>query len=405
MALRECIVTALAGRSKNVDLRRPVDKHDDDDDDGGDDDDKKPFVRRGLANARLCNNGTINVSISAPPPMDTPSIKSTSTHNTNAQLADEMARGEVWSVRKWQQGACYVVASEKRVFKLFVAYEEAFHRVCEKERRMHELATRFARDAVMPLVDVFVAEVPWQWRTWGEQATVLAMRRANGDTPDWKSMDGAELAVRGEQLLEALEMLAACGIVHLDIKPDNLVLHNDRVRLIDFGSAATVGLFDDCTLAIRACGTRGFMAPEMIDKERARFTPAADVFSAGVVLALAEVPVAECVKLRKLLKRMQAECAEDRPTASEALAAWRDRVMPALCPKVPVEEVADFIDATAVAAVNDNKNNGSVSGPLRARDANTGSRGAFAGATKQSVSETRGVAAGGEVGDKENGAA
>ena len=69
-----------------------------------------------------------------------------------------------------------------------------------------------------------------------------------------------------------------------------------------------------------------------------------------------------------------------------------------------MEEVADSIDATAVAAVNDNKNNGSDSGALRARDANTGSRGAFAGATKQSVSETRG---GGEVGDKEkeNGAA
>eukprot|EP00961_Rhodomonas_salina_P002164 29941-Rhodomonas_salina.1 len=46
----------------------------------------------------------------------------------------------------------------------------------------------------------------------------------------------------GRQLLECCRALEAAGIAHRDVKPDNLIVVDGRLRLIDFGSAAAMGL-------------------------------------------------------------------------------------------------------------------------------------------------------------------
>jgi serine/threonine protein kinase/Tfp pilus assembly protein PilF len=101
-----------------------------------------------------------------------------------------------------------------------------------------------------------------------------------------------ELARLGAQIAEALAAAHARGIIHGDVKPENVVVQaNGRVKLLDFGIAS---IFAAKTLATtrstmtetpkasaQIAGTLAYMAPEQL-----RGAPAdhrADIFSFGVV--------------------------------------------------------------------------------------------------------------------------
>ncbi|KAI9269541.1 kinase-like domain-containing protein [Helicostylum pulchrum] len=83
-----------------------------------------------------------------------------------------------------------------------------------------------------------------------------------------------------KQLVEAVNHLHTNGIVHRDIKPQNLLLSSDNlVKLIDFGNATTVS----DTLSYNSTGTPAFMAPELLKKVQISPT-CADLWSMGVTL-------------------------------------------------------------------------------------------------------------------------
>ncbi|MCP2169586.1 serine/threonine-protein kinase [Goodfellowiella coeruleoviolacea] len=84
------------------------------------------------------------------------------------------------------------------------------------------------------------------------------------------------------QLLSALEVAHAAGIVHRDVKPGNvMVLPNGRVKLADFGIAQAV---DDPRLTTSGAivGSPAFLAPERIQGSEA--TPASDMWALGATL-------------------------------------------------------------------------------------------------------------------------
>ncbi len=85
-----------------------------------------------------------------------------------------------------------------------------------------------------------------------------------------------------EQLLSALELAHARGIVHRDIKPDNIVLsRDDTLKLMDFGIAR---LMQDSTLTQtgQALGSPAYMSPEQVLGKPV--DARSDLFSVGVVL-------------------------------------------------------------------------------------------------------------------------
>lgn len=84
-----------------------------------------------------------------------------------------------------------------------------------------------------------------------------------------------------DQLLDAVGYAHARGVVHRDIKPDNVFVTNDgRVKLADFG-IAHVGTTATLTQAGSVMGTPGYMAPEQVigDRVDAR----TDIFAVGAI--------------------------------------------------------------------------------------------------------------------------
>ena len=84
------------------------------------------------------------------------------------------------------------------------------------------------------------------------------------------------------QILAGLGAIHAAGIIHRDIKPQNVLVGSDgQVRVADFGIAH----LDDqgqLTTAGTAFGTAAYMAPEQADG--ADIGPATDLYAVGVVL-------------------------------------------------------------------------------------------------------------------------
>ncbi|XP_041637580.1 striated muscle preferentially expressed protein kinase isoform X2 [Cheilinus undulatus] len=83
------------------------------------------------------------------------------------------------------------------------------------------------------------------------------------------------------QILQGVEYLHNRRVLHLDLKPDNIMVTNlNAVKIVDFGSAQS---FNPLSLRHRdsGAGTLEYMAPEMIKGEVVG--PPADIWSVGVI--------------------------------------------------------------------------------------------------------------------------
>lgn len=176
------------------------------------------------------------------------------------------------------------------------------------------------------------------------------------------------------QVFRALAAAHGQRVTHRDIKPDNVLLtepweaaHEGTVRVTDFGIASVVTERQRQTTGL--LGTPQYMAPELIS--HGQTTPAADVYSAGVMLyellagrtpfagpgtdftiAYRHVtstppPLDLPAPLWSALARLLAKDPQQRPEAGEAAAellrlAQQHRELPALEPAGEVEVFAEL---------------------------------------------------------------
>jgi hypothetical protein len=128
-----------------------------------------------------------------------------------------------------------------------------------------------------------------------EAGRYIAMELVHGET--LRALSGVaprsvdELARLGAQMARALAVAHAAGIVHRDVKPENVMVRPDGyVKVLDFGIARLVAAREGRltaaeaapTVVGRAIGTLRYMSPEQACGEAV--TAATDVFSLGVVL-------------------------------------------------------------------------------------------------------------------------
>jgi len=103
---------------------------------------------------------------------------------------------------------------------------------------------------------------------------VLEKRKGGGSLPL------AEALCYAIDVLPALGYLHGQGLVYNDFKPDNVILSEDRVRLIDMGAVHRLGADVDSYFS-----TAGYQAPE-ISPEGTGPSPAADLYTVARTLAV-----------------------------------------------------------------------------------------------------------------------
>jgi serine/threonine protein kinase len=144
----------------------------------------------------------------------------------------------------------------------------------------------------------------------------LVLEHLDGPTLDELLAQQGPLALEqllplGLHIASALHYLANEGVVHLDVKPSNVVMGGPP-RLIDFSVARTV---EDAAALRTAIGTGAYMAPEQRDAD-GRIGPPADIYGLAKTLARA-VPRRTPPILAHLLDAALDPEPAARPTARE----------------------------------------------------------------------------------------
>ena len=188
----------------------------------------------------------------------------------------------------------------------------------------------------------------------GESLAALLERR--------KRLPVGEALGIAAQCAQALEAAHGRGIVHRDVKPSNIMMGADGVKVVDFGIAALTGAAHEDTthtMSRSLVGTAAYFAPERAFGGQAG--PAADFYALGVVLyrmlagrlpyradgtlpmvyahvtATPEpLPADVPQPIARLCMRMLDKRPEARPTTAAEIIAVRDAVVPGSAGKAGV---------------------------------------------------------------------
>jgi tRNA A-37 threonylcarbamoyl transferase component Bud32 len=169
-------------------------------------------------------------------------------------------------------GAATVFRARDRVIDREVALKIFHPRGKAEERRARlvqeaRIAGSFDHPHIVPILDV------------DAERDLLVMSLCDGGSLRQRMARGAlplnEAVEVGAVLLQTLDDVHAAGRLHLDVKPSNLLFHERRMFICDFGTAGLVEMG-------AGAGTRAYMAPEQ--RARGHVSPAADLFAAGLLI-------------------------------------------------------------------------------------------------------------------------
>ena len=172
-----------------------------------------------------------------------------------------------------------------------------------------------------------------------------ALRQLTG-----KPLPEPEFLKIGFQIADALSAAHSGGIIHGDIKPENILLRPDgRIKVLDFGLARRMA---EESAAMGFAGTLRYASPEQLEKEPV--CPATDIFSLGLLLFelitgqhafVSKSPVETAMAI---LTNSPPPASAINPEVSKALDALLTRMLardPAQRP--PAKEIAQFLQAEA----------------------------------------------------------
>ena len=183
--------------------------------------------------------------------------------------------------------------------------------------------------------------------TEGSPYLVMELARGGNLLPECGRLAWADVAPILDALLGALAAAHARGLIHRDLKPDNvLVDHPDDLRpglkLTDFGLALALGEVD-----ARVAGTPSYMAPEQCRGAWRAIGPWTDLYALGCTAwaLLTGGPPFEGELRRVLLRQLHETPGAFRPVRAvpEGVEPWLRRLLA----KRPVDRFAYAAEARA----------------------------------------------------------
>jgi hypothetical protein len=132
----------------------------------------------------------------------------------------------------------------------------------------------------------------------------------------------AECVDIGIQVADALAVAHARGVLHRDVKPDNLLFLDGRVKVVDFGLARRTGDEQGLTASGVLLGTPGYMAPEQAEGRR-DLDERVDLFGLGCVIY-------ECLTGRAAYE------GKNQIALRAKILLGRPALVRTLCPEAPV---------------------------------------------------------------------
>src|SRR3954469_13456014 len=165
-----------------------------------------------------------------------------------------------------------------REIALKVLSAELGPRLTERFTREIELTARLSHPNILPLLDSGRVGDSAFYVMPLVGASLHSLLERTGPLP-------IEQAVRiAIEVADALDYSHRSGVVHRDIKPDNILLHQERAMVADFGIAR---VRDESAAQLTATGvsigTPTYMSPEQVSGERV-IDGRADVYALGCVL-------------------------------------------------------------------------------------------------------------------------
>ncbi|MCC6567244.1 MAG: protein kinase, partial [Chloroflexi bacterium] len=134
----------------------------------------------------------------------------------------------------------------------------------------------------------------------------------------------SEVSLLLDQLASALDYAHAQGVIHRDIKPQNVMFNNQgQAFIVDFGIAKLISGSTNLTHSGMAMGTPSYMPPEQWASKE--LTPAADQYALGIMtyqLLSGRLPFEAETPLQVMYKHMN-----DQPTP---ISTFRPDIPPAL---------------------------------------------------------------------------
>lgn len=131
--------------------------------------------------------------------------------------------------------------------------------------------------------------LPWiaaEYVNGGPEGTTLTERITRGVEATGVGFDPDRILRTMRCIVEGLTAIHECGVIHRDIKPDNVLLcgfgQDEIAKITDFGVARTQGF--EVTFGPQPVGTIGYAAPEQLGLLQAPTSEATDVFALGVLL-------------------------------------------------------------------------------------------------------------------------
>jgi serine/threonine protein kinase len=213
-------------------------------------------------------------AIYPPPPTGAPTLIGTSFGDY--ELLKEVARGGMGVVYKCRQVSLNRVVALKMILDGQLASEEAVQRFYLEARS----AAALDHPCIVPIYEIGQCNGRNFFTMAFIEGTTLSSHVRKQGVP--APRDAAALMLG---IADAVEYAHRHGVIHRDLKPDNVLLDQQgRPRITDFGLAKSLDNESGLTSAGKIMGTPAYMAPEQAWGKVHLMGPATDVYALGGIL-------------------------------------------------------------------------------------------------------------------------